>query len=484
VKETIPFIYTHEHAKYKRNIPTYFFVSKGVFLTRNGVNYKVDVNHYFASADWVQNGFSNSFTPIRIEITGNTSYPLFWEYDFIEFSTNPSQTTIFQPPLQLKCGTPFPVQTPRISTTFSAIIEESDLVNNSTFAYSLYWDIGKYRRTYFTNNTEYTEFFKDGDMFKYLITEIEEACTKVSVTSNTFGVRNSGAMQSVYELFYFGEQFPNKFYGGIHYARDIPCDVWTYHVEYENPDFSLTKYDLNWYISSSWWGIQNGYNTRLPVRREIIGNITSRSNILYSNIHTILDVFNFEPLYSIDPSIFQIRPEWECYDSDSPALNEHYFLYVKVNTNPDNFIGSAFGNALTTKLSINISNYDLMGLQRTRTGISTIVFAHLYLPKSLALYNNLTNIRSKLPITIGNFTLTSFEYTTSMNCDYCLNGKCYFGKCICTTGYGGPNCDISISSVGGQKTILIEVTFANYVPVSFIIGLIWFFIGAGIGFLL
>jgi len=77
--------------------------------------------------------------------------------------------------------------------------------------------------------------------------------------------------------------------------------------------------------------------------------------------------------------------------------------------------------------------------------------------------------------------MAKLEYTTNYACN-CLNGKCYFGKCICVTGFAGDLCSIPVSSITGKNSISIVMTFNNYLAFSFIIGLIWLFIGVGIGF--
>jgi len=260
--------------------------------------------------------------------------------------------------------------------------------------------------------------------------------------------------------------------------------VWSYYYEIANIDYTVSKLNVNWYISTTDWGIRNGFRTRVPVRREVIGNTSNFFGENATQFYQILEIFNFIPLYSVDPSIFIMRPEWECDNATSEVYNEHYFIYTTVNITPDNLANNDFINAMTYTLNINNLQLDIIGFQRTVNG-TTLVFGHIYVQKTKMLYNALSAIQSKIPTSIGynqtSFNLTSFQYATTMDCNNnCFNGRCHFGKCICVTGYGGPNCNIAISAVGAAITI--EITFANFLPGAFIIGIIWFFIGAGIGF--
>ncbi|KAL0489979.1 coiled-coil domain-containing protein [Acrasis kona] len=299
--------------------------------TRNNVDYtyQYTLSSYFSVSNWKSLGITNGQdrVPIRSHAKGTLLQSSSSSASQIEYIIDYGDLSILLPndvfvPQSFCYNTLNPPRPPTPPQSFSALIEYTDVIQQTTNTLYYYWDYedNRARLDVLDSRNSRLSIYMDAqknNVYTYSYYNASAPCTSSNLSSSVYAAfekGNKGHLKGFNDMMYFGPGFDNK-YRGVVNVRGLDCDHWVSNLNsttYPNGtlgDGTNLPFVVDHYFMAGDWLLGVGSErSRVPVRV----SITAQNYQVFMEIIDYFpgtpsnDWFNV-PQKCLDPNA-QIRP--------------------------------------------------------------------------------------------------------------------------------------------------------------------------------
>eukprot|EP01114_Cavostelium_apophysatum_P005377 TRINITY_DN1629_c0_g1_i1.p1 TRINITY_DN1629_c0_g1~~TRINITY_DN1629_c0_g1_i1.p1 ORF type:complete len:833 (-),score=171.02 TRINITY_DN1629_c0_g1_i1:58-2556(-) len=469
---------TYHGIRLVRGIPCDYWTTQ-IAETNTTISHNYTLGWYFSVEEWRMRGSGNaSRVPVLAEVRGTrtangTTSPFHHYYHFVHWVAGAPDPQVFVPPSDVVCRSELDVPLPAVIDSFSTTVEITNFQLNSTTTFQEHYDLEHDRlRVDWNNNGRFGStimLLNQSTMYVYIENGPDDAMCQVMNTSGT-GLRH---LSSVGNLLHFGAQF-NESYQGTRKVRGILCDYWASSFVDTNPMTNITRdIEAHYFFSRTEWTLTSSRNFSELVAVDFRGTQRTAEGV-ESPFSERMEFVGFTPETSHD-SVFFPPAEWEC-----PINPFHMFVsFVFENeTSSFDFSGKHFAANLSASLSVPKSSIRVLQISNEATGAADANRITVLVELSFASHSDRDSAEKNLLTSAGQFWSAggvSVATTYGLNCPTCVNGACYFGRCVCNDGYTGDNCDQESSGRSGISKSTAAGIGLGFLALGIVIGLAVFF---------